>query len=252
MSDFLCWLYDNLIEPLDAVSFATLLLALVTVVLAGATVRLAGQTGRGVGVERNAFLASIRAALADTPEPIARAQHMSLRPNVHTQLDVVQIRVPLRNVGNGLALLQVPVLQLPDGVSMPGTLTATTLTTALRAGEGSDMFFEIRFAEDDARLEFHRDIHEAREFTVVARCQDMNGDQEVRTEATIRYAPPRTAEREGPTYSGEWNFGQVRLFHASDETPFAELPRSSMIAVPGLARRGSEAGGNAEKDGEPG
>ncbi len=245
------WLNQHLIEPLDAVSVATLVLASVTTVLAVATVLLARRTSQSVGVERDAFLADIRAVLADVPEAVARQQGgVTIRPDVASHAaGEVTIRVPLRNVGSGLALLVAPEFRAHEA-ALARSITSTTLTSAVPAGEVTDMIFGFEFADDARRLEFQAKLHARREFIVVARCRDMNGEQEIRTEARIAYTPPRGAQSEGPTYSGDWRFGEVRLFHGGSTKPFAELPRSRVTTVTGAAVLDSTTGMKASGETE--
>jgi hypothetical protein len=165
----------------------------------------------------------------------------------------MEIRVPLRNVGSGLGLLLAPELHTA-ALDLARSVTSTTLTSAVPPGEITDMIFDLRFA--DSAADFLRQLHEVREFTVIARCRDMNGEQEIRTEATIIYSS--TAKREGPTYSDAWSFGEVKLFHGENTKPFAELPRSRTVTVTtGAGVMGSasdeieEPGGSDAGEGSP-
>jgi hypothetical protein len=227
------WIDDNIIEPLDAVSLATLIVALATFALASATVWLARQTQSSVAVSKDALLAGIRAILADAKPEVARAQGVQPeRPEVHQGKAKIEIKVPLRNVGSGIALLFAPRLLEAKGLEKARKVESVVPAVAVPAGE----VIVVRFVaeiDESKRLEAAKELHEARRFTVGIRCRDMNGEQEIRTEATIVYTPAGAVE--GPTYSGKWNFEEVRLFRRDDTKPFAELPRSQTFTVTGAA-----------------
>lgn len=233
----------------DAAAVATILVAAFTAFLALATWRLAKQTKTSVVLAERAFDAGIRAMLADFTPELALVHGVANRPEVISTGGKIEIRVPLRNVGSGLALLQAPKLQA-EGMTRAQKVQSTSLTTAVRAGEFTVMQFTAEFTDDAERLEAVKELHESLRFAVIARCQDMNGEQEIRTEATLLYTP--AAEKEGPTYSGRWNFEQVRLFIGDETDAFAELPRSQTISVTGASHLTLTAGSSVSGEVEPG
>ena len=74
---------------------------------------------------------------------------------------------------------------------------------------------------------------------VVARCTDLDGNQPIRTEATLSYIPPylptpdegRRDDAGAWRWRGEWRFESVDLFEGESVERFATLGRSVTVAI---------------------
>jgi len=203
------------------------------------TLRDVTAASRSAEVAAHAFEAGIRAILADAPPNMGPSVLVAwVDPPVDPT--EIEIRVPLRNVGSGLALVQGPSLKLTaEGISW----RSRAATTAVPAGEVAWLVFA---GSGSTVAQLDRDLHEnIRQFTVVARCTDMNGNQPIRTRATVAYLPPLVPTpdegRRGSAgewrWLGEWRFEAVELFEGESQQPFATLGRSVTVALGQVTER---------------
>jgi hypothetical protein len=207
------------------VAVGTLLLAAATGFLAWQTrrdVAAASETAeaalRSVEIAERALSVGIRPVVTDI-EPREPAAEVVVWPNLRN----IEINVPLRNVGSGLALLGGPTLEIE--LAEYTHLRSVALHTALPGGESSRIDFVLEWDNAiRASQEFNRLHSEIKQFAAEVPYTDMNGDQPTRTRALVRL------------HDGEdWYVDQIELFHGDDDQPFATLPGRSVTVVGGDA-----------------
>jgi hypothetical protein len=107
------WLPDGMESWETLVAIATILVALATDGLASATFVLARQTKNDVGAStRTAAVAERSFATSIRPILVNFVESGEPRVRKHGQHDRLEVSVPLRNVGGGLALLLGPSIEV--------------------------------------------------------------------------------------------------------------------------------------------
>lgn len=201
---------------------------LATMFLALATFSLARQTQKNVDASTASAQAAQRSAeiaassLAASIRPLLGAGENP--PGITTRGEngnsVVLLSATLRNVGQGLAIVQGAALV----TAAPPEASVEVITDgfALPAQASVQIEANVSFNENASAQKFEQD-RTAQGFELEVRYSDMNGDQLLRTRAKAMYLP-----------TVGWRYGELAVYWDGYATPFATLPRSVMITPPSL------------------
>jgi hypothetical protein len=237
---WLDWLPSGL-HTWDAwVAIGTLGLAFATIGLALSTRRLAARTQQDVEVATRSALAAerglaigVRPLLADVPigtflQGRQMGQHEYQEDVADIDVDVyvdeaqVEIKVPLRNVGAGLALLAGPQLDIDvERLSW----RAVAQQTAVPSGDLTRLDFYGTWPDvETAGAQGVRLEENAFEFSVQVSYTDLNGEQETVTRAVLRH---RLTEEDD-----DWYIERIEHQWTAGKGPFAVLSgRAHGVAI---------------------
>jgi len=209
------WLPDGMESWEALVAIATILVALATGGLASATFVLARQTKNDVGAStRTAAVAERSFATSIRPILVNFVESGEPRVRKHGQHDRLEVSVPLRNVGGGLALLLGPSIEVAS--SGYTRLVERADVSAIPAGGEATFVFELECENQATRAALQQEINQ-RGFHVTARYRDLDGGQLGRTRARSDHLP-----------SIGWRVTGIELFRDDEAEPFAVLPGRSI------------------------